>query len=328
MKRIAFVALLAVAAISNAVAQTTSTGSGQAYPTRPIRLIVPFPPGGNIDITARAIAPGLGELLGQQIVVDNRGGAGGIIGTDMVAKSTADGYTLVLASSGTVTVAPSLYTKMPYDPVRDLSPITLLSYVPIVLVVNPNNPAKSIKDFIALAKSRPGRMIMASAGNGTTNQLAGELFQLETGAKFVHVPYKGAGPALIDLMGGQVEMLFDQLSASSNYIKIGKLRALVVAGEKRNAVIPEVPTMIESGLKNCDAGTFTALMGPAGLSREIVTKLNAAGNKTLAMPSTRERFAAVGADILGGTPAQLDANLKQELAKWTRVAKAANIKLD
>ena len=320
MQRTALLSLLTAAAIGSA--------SAQNYPTRPIRLIVPFPPGGNIDITARAISPGLTETLGQTIVVDNRGGAGGIIGTDLVAKSTADGYTLVLASSGTVTVAPSLYTKMPYDPVKDLTPITLLSYVPIVLVVHPSHAAKSVKEFIALAKSKPGKMIMASAGNGTTNQLAGELFQLETGAKFVHVPYKGAGPALIDLMGGQVEMFFDQLSASSNYIKSGKLRALVVAGEKRNAVIPDVPTMIESGLKNCDAGTFTALMGPAGLSRDIIAKLNAAGNKTLAMQSTRERFAAVGADILGGTPANLDTNLKQELAKWTRVAKAANIKLE
>lgn len=320
MKRTLLLPLIALTTISGVAAQN--------YPTRPIRVVVPFPPGGNIDITARAIAPGLTELLGQTIVVDNRGGAGGIIGTDLVAKSSPDGYTLVLASSGTVTVAPSLYTKMPYDPVTELAPIMLLSYVPIVLVVNPKNPAKSIKEFIALAKSRPGKMTMASAGNGTTNQLAGELFQLETGAKFIHVPYKGAGPALIDLMGSQVEMLFDQLSSSSNYIKAGRLRALVVAGEKRNAIIPDVPTMTESGLKNCDAGTFTALMGPAGLSRSVVAKLNAAGNKTLAMQATRERFAAVGADILGGTPANLDTQLKQELAKWTRVAKAANIKLD
>ena len=320
MKRIAFATLATLAITGNAAAQN--------YPTRPIRLIVPFAPGGNIDITARAIAPGLTDLLGQTIVVDNRGGAGGLIGTDLVAKSTPDGYTLVVASSGTLTVLPSLYAKMPYDPVKDLAPITRLSYVPIVLVVHPNNPAKSVKDFIAIAKSRPGKMIMASAGNGTTNQLAGELFQLETGAKFVHVPYKGAGPALIDLMGGQVDMLFDQLSASSNYIRSGKLHALVVAGEKRNTVIPDVPTMTESGLKNCDAGTFTALMGPAGLSREIVTKLNVAGNKALGMQSTRDRFAAVGADILGGTPANLDTHIKQELAKWTRVAKAANIKLE
>ena len=319
MNRITLVALLAL---------STGAASAQNYPVRPVRLIVPFPPGGNIDITARAIAPGLTELLGQTIVVDNRGGAGGIIGTDLVAKSTPDGYTLVLASSGTVTVAPSLYTKMPYDPIKDLAPITLLSYVPIVLVVHPGNAAKSIKDFVALAKARPGKMIMASAGNGTTNHLAGELFQLETGAKFVHVPYKGSGPALVDLMGGQVEMLFDQLSASSPHIKGGRLRALVVAGEKRNAIIPDVPTMTESGLKNCDAGTFTALMGPTGIPPAIIAKLNAAGNKTLAMQATRDRFAAVGADILGGSAAQLDTQLKQELAKWTRVAKAANIKIE
>ena len=310
------------------VAATFSSAAGQGYPTRPIRLIVPFAPGGNIDITARAIAPGLTEVLGQTIVVDNRGGAGGVIGTDLVAKSAPDGYNLVLASSGTVTVAPSLYSKLPYDPLKDLTPVMRLSYVPIVLVIHPANPAKTIRDFIALAKSRPGKLTMASGGSGTSNHLAGELFQLETGAKFVHVPYKGAGPAAVDLMGGQVDLLFDQLSASSNYIKIGKLRALVVAGEKRNAVIPDVPTLTESGLKNCDAGTFTALMGPAGLPRDIVARLNAAGNKTLAMPATRERFTSVGADILGGTPAQLDINLRQELAMWTRVAKAANIKLD
>ena len=310
------------------IALSNTQANAQNYPTRPIRIVVPFAPGGNIDITARAIAPGLGETLGQTIVVDNRSGAGGIIGTDLVAKSTPDGYNLVLASSGTVTVAPSLYTKMPYDPLKDLTPVLLLSYVPIVLVVNPALPAKTIKEFIALAKSRTGKMSMASGGNGTSNHLAGELFQLETGAKFVHVPYKGAGPAAIDLIGGQVDMLFDQLSASSNYIKSGRLRALVVAGEKRNAVIPDVPTLSESGLKNCDAGTFTALMGPAKLPAGIVSILNTAANKTLAMPATRERFSSVGADILGGTPAQLDTNLRQELAMWTRVAKAANIKLD
>ncbi len=320
MTRIIPFLLLVTTAIGQAVAQ--------AYPTRPVRLVVPFVPGGNIDITARAIAPGLGELLGQQIVIDNRGGAGGLIGTELVAKSAPDGYTLVLGSSGVLTVAPTLYSKMPYDSVKDFTPVVLLSYVPIVLVVNPTLSAKNVKDFITLAKSRPGKMIMASAGNGTTNQLAGELFQMETGAKFVHVPYKGSGPALIDLIGGQVDMLFDQLSASSNYIRSGRLRGIVVAGEKRNAVIPDVPTMIESGLKNCDAGTFTALMAPAGLAREIVTKLNTAGNKALAMQATRDRFATVGADILGGTPAQLDTLMKQELAKWTRVAKAANIKLD
>lgn len=320
MKRTAFLMLITAATIHGAAAQN--------FPTRSIRLVVPFPPGGNIDITARAIAPGLGELLGQTVVVDNRGGAGGLIGIEIVTKSAPDGHTLALASSGTITVAPSLYTKMPYDPIKDLTAIALLSYVPIVLVVNPGNPAKSVKEFIALAKSRPGKLTMASGGNGTSNQLAGELFQLETGTKFVHIPYKGAAPAVVDVMGGQVDMLFDQLSASSNFIRSGKLRALVVAGEKRNAVIPDVPTMIESGLKNCDAGTFTALMGPAGLPRNVIAALNTAVNKTLAMPATRERFAAVGASILGGTPAQLDKNLKEELAMWTRVVKAANIRVD
>ena len=328
MKHMGYAVWLIATTIHSAAAQPASTGSGQAFPTRSIRLVVPFPPGGNIDITARAIAPGLGDSLGQTVVVDNRGGAGGIIGIEIVTKSAPDGHTLVLASSGTVTVAPSLYTKIPYDPVKDLTSIALLSYVPIVLVVNPALPAKSIKDFIALAKSRSGKMTMASGGNGTTNHLAGELFQLDTGAKFIHVPYKGAAPAVVDVMGGQVDILFDQLSASSNYIRSGKLRALVVAGEKRNAVIPDVPTMIESGLKNSDAGTFTALMGPAGLPRDVVAKLNTAANKTLAMPSTRDRFVSVGAEILGGTPVQLDANLKQELAMWTRVVKAANIKVD
>ncbi len=317
MKRIACLLLL-----------VTASATAQNFPTRPIRIVVPFPPGGNIDITARAIAPGLSESLGQSIVIDNRGGAGGIIGMELVAKSTPDGHTLALASSGTVTVAPSLYSKMPYDPVKDLTPIALLSYVPIVLVVNPALPAKSVKDFIALAKTRSGKMTMASGGNGTTNQLAGELFQIETGTQFIHVPYKGAAPAVVDVMGGQVDMLFDQLSASANYIKSGKLRALVVAGEKRNTVIPDVPTLTESGLKNCDAGTFTALMGPAGMLRDVTTKLNAAVNKTLTMQSTRERFTSVGAEVLGGTPAKLDANLKQELAMWSRVAKAANIRLD
>jgi tripartite-type tricarboxylate transporter receptor subunit TctC len=300
----------------------------QAYPTRPIRLIVGFPPGGNIDITARTIAPGLSDVLGQSVVVDNRGGANGMIGTELVAKSAPDGHTLLLGTSGTISLSPLLYRKLPFDPVKDLTPIVSLSYVPIVLVVSPASPAKSVADFIALAKSRPGKMTMSSAGTGGTNHLAGEQFQLETGVKFVHVPYKGSGPALIDLMGGQVDMLFDQVSSSSGYVKAGKLRALVIAGEKRNATLPDVPTMSESGLKDCDAGVLTVLMGPGRVSRDVAAKLNAAGNKTLAMPATRERFAAVGADVLGGTTAQLDATLKQESVRLKRVVDAANIRLD
>jgi tripartite-type tricarboxylate transporter receptor subunit TctC len=195
-------------------------------------------------------------------------------------------------------------------------------------VVNPSLPAKTIKEFIALAKSRPGKLTMGSGGKGTSNHFAGELFQLETGVKFIHVPYKGSAPALVDIMGGQIDMQFDQLSSSSPFIRSGKLRGLIVAGEKRQPVIPDVPTMTESGLANCDAGTFTALMGPAHMPPDVINKLNVIGNKTLAMPATRERFASVGADVLGGTPAQLNEIVKVDLAKWRRVAKAANIRLD
>lgn len=321
MKSMALV-LFGTAAFS-AAAQPTP-----AFPTRPIRLIVPFVPGGNIDINARAIAPGLTELLGQNVVVDNRGGAGGLIGTELVAKSAPDGHTLAVGSSGTLTVAPAAYSKMPYDVLRDLSLVLPLSYAPIVLVVNPSLPAKNVKDFIALAKSRPGKMTMGSGGSGTSNHFAGELFQLENGLKFVHVPYKGAFPALIDIMAGQIDMQFDQLSASSGFIRSGKLRGLVVAGGKRHAVVPDVPTFAESGLKNCEAGTLAAMVGPANLPSAVLAKLNEAGNKTLAMPATRERFASVGADILGGTPAQLQTMVRQEIEVWKRVAKAANIKLD
>ena len=320
MKRIVL-AITAALSIGDAIAQT-------AYPTRPIRLIVPFPPGGNIDITARAIAPGLSEIFGQQIVIDNRGGAGGLIGTDLAAKAAPDGYTLVIGSSGTLTVAPSLYSKMPYDAMKDFASIALLSYAPIVLVVSPSLPAKTLKDFIALGKTRMGKMSMSSSGNGTTNQLAGELFQIETGTKFVHVPYKGSGPALIDVMGGQVDMLFDQISSSAPYVKGGKLRALATANDKRSSVLPEVPTMAESGVKNCEAGTTTALMGPAGMARDIITKLNSATNKALATNATRDRFHALGTEVLGGSAAENDARIKAEFVKWHKVAKAANIKLE
>lgn len=307
---------------------SATVASAQNFPTRPIRLVVPFVPGGNIDITARAIAPGLTALLGQNVVVDNRGGAGGLIGTDLVAKSVPDGHTLAIASSGTLTVAPAAYIKMPYDPMRDLSLILPVSYAPIVLVVSPAQPAKTVKEFIALAKTRAGKLIMGSGGAGTSNHFAGELFQMENGVKFIHVPYKGAFPALIDIMGGQIDMQFDQLSASSGFIRSGKLRGLVVAGEKRHPIVPDVPTYRESGLQNCEAGTLAALVGPANLPRDVLNKLNAAGNKTLETSATRERFTSVGADVLGGTPAQLEAIARKELAIWQRVAKAANIKLE
>ena len=295
------------------------------FPDKPIKIMAPYAPGGNIDVTSRIIADRLKDVLGVTVLVENKAGASGMIGSDIVARAAPDGYTLLVSANSLVAV-PAIYGNAPYDWRTAFTPISHIQRVPAVLLVTPSSPIKTLADFIALG--RDGKVPVADSGIGTTNHLAGELFQLDIGTKFIHVPYKGAAPAVVDVMGGQVDMLFDQLSASSNFIKSGKLRALVVAGEKRNAVIPDVPTMIESGLKNSDAGTFTALMGPAGLPREVIAKLNTAVNKTLAMSTTRDRFTSVGADVLGGTPAKLDANLKQELAMWTRVAKAANIKLD
>ena len=227
-----------------------------AYPDRPIRLIVPYPPGGNIDITARTIAPGLGENLGVQIVVDNRGGAGGTIGSEAAAKAPPDGYTLLMGSTGTLATAQALYPKLGFDPLNDFAYTSLVSSVALVAEVIPSLPARNVKELIALLKSRPGRVTFASAGIGTSNHLTGEYFQTVTGTKLVHVPYKGSGPALVDLMGGQVDMMFDQVSSSIGHVRSGKLRALAVTKIKRTGALPEVPTMDESGLKGFEASTM------------------------------------------------------------------------
>lgn len=306
----------------------TTSVSAQGYPERAVRLIVPYAPGGNIDITARAIQPGLGELLGQSIIVDNRTGAGGTIGSDLAAKAPADGYTILVGSSGTLTVAPSLYTKNPYHPVKDFAPISFVSSVPLVLLIHPSVPAKTVKDFVGLAKSRPGKLTMASAGTGTTNHLVGELFQSMTGTRFVHVPYKGSGPALVELMGGQVDLHFDQLSSATPYIKAGKMRALAVTTEKRASIFAEIPTLAESGVTGFEASTFTGLVVPAGTPRAVIDKLNAAVVKLMARQSVKDRFASFGADAFSSTPEQLGAFIKQDFAKWTKVVKDANIRVE
>lgn len=298
------------------------------YPERPIRLIVPYAPGGNIDITARSIQPGLGELLGQSIIVDNRTGAGGTIGSDLAAKAPADGYTILVGSSGTLTIAPSLYSKNPYNPVRDFAPVSFVSTVPLVLEVHPSVPAKNVRELIALAKSKPGKLTMASSGTGTTNHLVGEMFQSMTGTRFVHVPYKGSGPALVELMGGQVDLMFDQLSSSSPYIRSGKLRALAVTTEKRAAIFSSIPTLDESGVRGFEASTFTGLVVPTGTPRDIIHKINAAIVKVLARPAIKERFASFGAESFSSTPEQLGAFIKQDFAKWTKVVKDAHIQLE
>ena len=315
-----------IAVACTALFATCASAAG--WPERPIRIIVPYAPGGNIDITARTIQPGLSELLHQTVIIDNRTGAGGTIGSDLAAKAAPDGYTVLVGSSGTLTIAPSLYPKNPYNPVKDFAPVSFVSTVPLVLEVHPSVPAKNVKEFIALAKSKPGKLTMASSGTGTTNHLTGEMFQMLTKTRFIHVPYKGSGPALVDLMGGQVDLMFDQLSSSSNYIKDGRLRALAVTSEKRAAIFPNVPTVAESGVPGFESSTFAGLVVPAGTPRAIIDKLNAATVKVIARPAVKERFASFGADAFSSTPEKMGAFIKEDFAKWTKVVKDANIHVE
>ena len=299
-----------------------------AYPERAIRIIVPYAPGGNIDITARIIAPGMSEALGQQVVIDNRGGAGGTLGTEIGAKAAPDGYTLTLGSTGTLSTAPPLYPRLGYDPVRDFATTSLVSNVALVLEMHPSIPARTVREFIALAKSRPGKITMGSSGAGTTNHLSGELFQSATGTKFVHIPYKGSGPGLIDLMGGQIDIFFDQLSASIGFIQTGKLRALAVTTLKRATAMPELPTIAESGIPGFDASTWTGIILPAATPRDTVMKVHAALIKTLHAKATRDNFARLGAETLESTPEEFARFVRDDLAKWTKVVREAGIKLE
>lgn len=299
-----------------------------AYPERAIRIIVPYAPGGNIDITARTIAPGLTEALGQQVVIDNRGGAGGTLGTEIGAKAAGDGYTLTLGSTGTLSTAPPLYPKLNYDPIKDFATTSLVSNVPLVLEVHPALPARNVKEFIALAKSRPGKITMGSSGAGTTNHLSGELFQSATGTRFIHIPYKGSGPGLIDLMGGQIDIFFDQLSASIGFIQAGKLRALAVTTAKRATAMPELPTIAESGIPGFDSSTWTGIVLPAATPHDIVMKVHAALIKTLRAKATHESFARLGAETLESTPEEFARFMRDDLAKWTKVVREAGIKLE
>jgi tripartite-type tricarboxylate transporter receptor subunit TctC len=311
-----------------AVMAIVTPAGAQKFPDRPIRLIVPFPPGGNIDITARTISPGLSEVLGGSVVVDNRGGASGTIGVDLVAKAPPDGYTLVVGSTGTITGAPSLFPKLPYNPVKDLTAISLVSDVPIIIVVHPAMRARSMKELVALAKQKAGRITMGSPGAGSTNHLAGEMFQLSTGVKFTHVPYKGSGPALIDLMGGQIDLIFDQMTASIGYVRAGKLRALGVAQAARSSQLPDVPALAEQGCKGCEASTFAGLFGPAGLPKPVLDRLAEATAKVVASKPVHERFVSLGAEPKSSTPEEFAQLVRTDVARWARVVKEANIKLD
>jgi len=299
--------------------------AAQPFPSKPIRLVVPFPPGGTVDVTARAFGPALSEVIGQNILVDNRAGAQGLVGSDMVAKSPPNGYTLLLGSNSTLSVAPSLQRKSPYDPTRDFAPITLVGMTPFVLVVHPSVPARNMKEFIAIAKSKPNTFTMGSGGVG---HLVGELFQTMTGTKFLHVPYQGTGPAGVALMGGHVDLIFDQLANSVGPIQSGKTRAIAISSRERSTVIPSIPTMAEAGMKNFEVTSITGVLAPANTPVEIISKLNEAVHKVLRLPAVKDRFASMALETIPGTPEQFAAYVKEDYARWIKVVKDANIPLN
>ena len=317
------------AAIAAAVLIFSVTpAAAQTYPSRPIRMIVPFAPGGNVDINARAVAPGLGQLLGQQVIVDNRAGAGGTIGTDTVAKSPADGYTLLMASSSIMTNGPAVYPKLPYDIVRDFAPVGRVAVVPLVIIVHPSLPARNTRDLIAIAKAQDGKLVFANAGVGTTNHLIAELLMIRTGARMTLIPYKGSAPALIDLVAGHVYGHVDQISSALPYIKAGRIRAIAVTTAKRAVALPAVPTLAESGVPGFDASTVTGILAPARMPRDVVQKLNIALGQVLAQAAVKERFAAVGAEVQPSSSDELAAWIRDDLAVWVNVVKQAGIKLE
>ncbi|WP_423196568.1 MULTISPECIES: tripartite tricarboxylate transporter substrate binding protein BugE [unclassified Cupriavidus] len=299
-----------------------------SYPTKPISLVVPFPAGGTTDIVARVVADRLGQELGQPVVVDNRGGAGGSIGTAYLAKAAPDGYTLGVATASTHGINPAVYPKLPYDATKDFTPITNLASVPNVMSVNPAVKVADMKAFIALAKSEPNKIAYGSAGNGSVSHMMGELFKMSSKTELLHVPYKGVGPALNDALAGQVQVLFDNLPSSLQFIKSGKLHALAVAAPKRVPALPNVPTFAELGLPEVNDSAWFGLIGPAKLPADIQAKVHDAAVKVLAQPEVRKKLEELGATPVGDTPAHFGAQITSEVAKNKRVAAAAKISLD
>jgi tripartite-type tricarboxylate transporter receptor subunit TctC len=296
----------------------------QDFPSKPVRIVVPWPPSGNVDITARAIAPALGEALGQQVIVENRAGAGGRIGTEAVVKSPADGYVLLLGSSGTVTAGPAVFKNRPYEP-KDLVAVGPIQSVPIVLTVALKTKASSFKEFTDLVKAKPGEVSIASAGSGSSNHLAIELLMRMADLKLLHVPYKGSGPALIDLIGGQVESMMDQLTASIGHIKEGRIRPLAISSRARSPLLPNVPTLDELGVKGYEADTWTGVFAPAGTSAPIIQKLSAALRRAMAIEAVRERYRGMGVQVMDMTQAEFAAYVRADYDKWLKVARDGNI---
>jgi len=315
-----FIAVLALC--SSALVQA------EAYPAKPIHLIVPFPPGGGNDTVARAIAQELGPDLGQPMVIDNRPGAGGSVGAELAAKAPPDGYTLFLAGVGSHAVNPNLHARLGYDPVKDFAPITLLASAPSVLVVNPAVPARTIAQFTAYARANPGKLNYASNGNGSAAQLAAAMYEYMAGVKMVHVPYKGIAPAMTDLMSGEVQLMFGTIVALVPHIQAGKLRPLAVTSRQRSALLPDVPTLAESGLPDYQAGSWYGIMAPAGTPPAVIERLHDAIVKALRQPAVAKRLAAEGAVVIGSTPEEFGTHIKAEVARVGNVVRAAGIHIE
>ena len=325
MRYLSHIAKLAIAAACLITAPMFA--AAQPYPSRPIHLVVGFPPGGINDIVARIVGQKMSESLGQPVIVENRGGAGGTIGADWVSKATSDGYTLLLGSVSNLAMAPSLYASLPYDPTKDFTSVGLVAAAPNIMVVNPDFPVHSVKDLIELAKQKPGTINYASAGIGTSNHLTVELLKVMADIDIVHVPYRGDGPAIAAVLAGQVPMQFPTLPVALPYIKSGKLRAVAVSSSTRSPLLPEVPTVAESGgLPEFAVSIWVGIVAPPGTPKEIVDRLNAEIRKAVALPDIREHLEALGADPASDTPEQFSAYIAAETAQWLKVARAAKIK--
>ena len=318
----------ALALIGSAAAQTPPSTAVANYPTKAVRLIVPFPPGGGTDFVARTVQARLAKALGQQIIIDNRAGATGIVGTELGAKAPPDGYTLTMATGATISANMALFPKLPYDPPKDFAPITLIASQPNVLAVHPSLPAKTVRDLIAIAKSRPGQLSYASSGSGSSHHLSGELLKIMSGINIVHVPYKGTGPAIIDAVGGHVEVIFSGIAAILPQVKSGKLRALAVTQAQRSAILPALPTIAESGLPGYEITSWHGMLAPAGTPHAVVLRVRNSVAKALESADVRERFASQGAEPVGSTPEAFAKFMHADIAKIAKLIKAAGIKAD
>jgi tripartite-type tricarboxylate transporter receptor subunit TctC len=304
-----------------------AVGAQDSYPSRPLKFILPFPPGGGTDILGRLIAERLATGLGQPVVTENRGGAGGNVGAEAAARSTPDGYTIVLVAPS-IAISPSLYAKLNYDPVKDLAPVSLVAAVPNVMITHPSVPAATLKEFIALARAKPGGMNFGSGGSGTSNHLGGELFNLAAGVKLVHIPYKGVNLAMNGVLAGEVHLAFIGIPVPAPHIRAGRLRALAVVAPQRSAALPDVPTAREAGLADFDITTWYGIMAPAGTPRPAILRLNTELGRIMQAPDTKERLAALAAEPMSSTPEEFAAYLLREIAKWGDVIRKSGIKAD